>query len=211
MKFFRILLTALVLATVSFGASAGDILRFGPRVGVQLNSMHFNSDAFSSDNRAGFTGGLMLEANVPVIGLAFDLSAMYVHRQSTATFNSTDANDQALVGSDNFKKRDYIEIPLNIKYKIGLPVVGKIVSPYVFTGPSFAFLVSKKAISEAYENKSFDLSWNFGVGVQLFNHLQVGASYGLGLTNTVNKVVSTNMTPVESKQNCWTVTAAWLF
>ncbi len=216
MKLFKVLLTALVLTSVTFAASAGDIFRFGPRVGVEVNSMRLNSSLFNSDNRAGFTGGLTLEANVPVIGLAFDLSVMYVHRVNHNTAKGVtgtgDPDLDGILASSNYTGRDYIEIPLNFKYKFGLPFVGKIVSPYVFTGPSFAILASKKAINEAYENKSFDVSWNFGLGVQLFTHLQVGASYGLGITKSIEKLTPISAGPeITGRNNYWTVTAAWLF
>ena len=177
--------------------------------------MRLNSDVFNSDNRAGFTGGLMMEVNVPLVGIAFDLSVMYVHRLNNNSLKAgaSDSPDQSsMLTADSYIKRDYIEIPLNFKYKIGLPIVGKVVSPYLFTGPSFAFLASKRHINEAYKNKAFDVAWNFGVGLQLFTHLQVGASYGLGITKTVEKVSSITAGPeITGRNNYWTVTAAWLF
>ncbi len=214
MKHIRLILTAIALLATCVGAYAGNILRFGPKVGVEVNSMRLNSEIFDSDNRAGFTGGLMLEANVPVIGLSFDLSVMYVHRVNYNSIKVIDygPNEKDLVTNENYKKRDYIELPLNIKYRFSLPVVGNIVSPYVFTGPSIAFLTSSKAISEAYENKSFDVSWNVGAGVQLFSHLQIGASYGFGITKTVKNIgLTNNAVDVTGRSNYWTVTAAWLF
>ena len=91
-------------------------------------------------------------------------------------------------------------------------MVGKIISPYFFTGPSFAFLASKRAINAAYKNKSFDCAWNFGVGVELIQHLQIGASYGVGLGKSVKYIgLDPNANPIEGKNNYWTVTAAWLF
>ena len=207
MKLLKGLLTLVLAATVSLSAAAGDIFRFGPRIGT---------DVFNADNRAGFTGGLMMEVNVPLINLGFDLSVMYVHRVNANSLKSgisdTNPDQLEMLGNDNYRKRDYIEIPLNVKYKFGLPVVGKIVSPYIFTGPSFAFLASKKAINAAYENKSFDVSWNVGAGVQLFNHLQVGASYGFGITKTVSKISNLSQgATIDGKNNYWTITAAWLF
>lgn len=215
MKTIRLLLAAIVLAACSFSASAGEIFRFGPRIGTEVNSMRLNSDVFNSDNRAGFTGCLMMEVNVPLVGIAFDLSVMYVHRLNNNSLKAgaSDSPDQnSMLTADSYIKRDYIEIPLNFKYKIGLPIVGKVVSPYLFTGPSFAFLASKRHINEAYKNKAFDVAWNFGVGLQLFTHLQVGASYGLGITKTVEKVSSITAGPeITGRNNYWTVTAAWLF
>lgn len=201
---------ALMIAASALPAAAQ--LRFGVRVGTEVNSMHFDSDVFNNDNRAGFTGGVMTEFNIPVINLGLDLSVMYVHRVSNSTYTGTNADNQAVVASDNFRSRDYIEIPLNLKYKIGLPLVGKIVTPYVFTGPSFSILASKKAITEAYENKTLDVAWNFGVGVQLIDHLQIGASYGLGMNKTVKAVTdAVNASGIDGKNNYWTITAAWLF
>lgn len=211
MKSIKVIL--LVLACIiTIPASAQ--FRWGPRLGTEVNSMRFDKTVFDNENRAGFTGGLMCEFTVPVINLGFDLSVMYVHRvsQSNVTNTGANADNDALVSSSRFKNRDYIEIPLNLKYKLGLPVVGKIVTPYVFTGPSFSVLTSKRAITEAYKNKTLDVAWNFGLGVQLFNHLQVGASYGIGLNKTVEFIgVASNTKPIEGKNNYWTITAAWLF
>ena len=219
MKKLQALLLLVVAVAVSALPAAAQF-RIGPRVGVEVNSMRLNKDVFDNDNRAGFTGGVQAEFTIPVINLAFDLSVMYVHRVSDSKAiagqltGAVDADNEALVNAKNFKKRDYIEIPLNFKYKIGLPIVGKVFSPYIFTGPSFAFLASKRDITAAYKNKAFDVAWNFGLGVQLFSHLQVGASYGLGITKTVEKLNVagiTSGTPIEGKNNYWTITAAWLF
>lgn len=205
----------LVALAIGMSAQAGDIFRFGPRVGVEVNSMRLNPEVFNSENRAGFTGGVQIEANVPLIGLAFDLSVMYVHRvnnNSALNGSNVSVDQSAMLDNNNYKKRDYIEIPVNFKYKLGLPVVGKYISPYIFTGPSFGILASKRQITEAYKNKAFDVSWNFGLGVQLFNHLQIGASYGLGITKTIEKLTPINAgAEITGRNNYWTVTAAWLF
>lgn len=211
MKTIKAILIAAIALIAAMPAAAQ--FRFGPRIGMEVNSMRLNSDIFDNENRAGFTGGLTMEFTVPIIGLGFDLSAMYVHRVSNSEVKADGiyVDDSSVLSQKNFKSRDYIEIPLNLKYKIGLPVVGKIITPYIFTGPSFAFLTSKKHITEAYKNKSVDVAWNFGLGVQLINHLQIGASYGIGLNKTIEAVSNINTSPIEGKNKYWTVTAAWLF
>ena len=106
---------------------------------------------------------------------------------------------------------DYIEIPVNLKYKIGLPVVGSIITPYIFTGPSFAFLTSKKIVNDM-QNKKCDVAWNFGLGLEFIKHLQIGASYGLGMTKALQTIHATgDNAGIEGKNRYWTVTAAWLF
>ena len=170
----------------------------GPRVGVALNTLELNDKSFGSDNRAGFTGGIQAELMLPVVNFGFDASVMYVRRTSELKVDGLEKIE-----------RDYIEIPLNLKYKFGLPVVGSLVSPFIFTGPSFAFKVSGKDFEGFIKEKKCDVAWNFGFGLQLISHLQVSANYGIG----ISKVADFKMqaVDVEAKHNGWTITAAWLF
>lgn len=204
----RIIAAAMLFALPALPAAAQ--IHFGPKLGVAIDKLSFSKDVLNSDNRAGFTGGLTLEVMLPVANLGFDISAMYVHRSSDV-LDMTDQDPVTGAYSVEKNNRDYIEIPLNLKYKLGLPVVGKIVTPYVFTGPSFAFLTSKKAINEAMNNKTFDVAWNFGVGLQLINKIQVGASYGLGMTKAVKALSDVESANIDGKNRYWTVTAAYFF
>jgi hypothetical protein len=213
----RILVAVVAMFAITTVASAQ--FAIGPRVGANVNSMKFNSGLGETDNLAGFNAGIEAEFTIPVINLGFDASVMYVHRK-VSTDESLSASVQSVLSDKNVRSRDYIEIPINLKYKIGLPLIGKIVTPYVFTGPSISVLASKKAIENAIENKSVDVAWNVGAGLQLFSHLQIGASYGFGMTNTVQAVSNylgdtsnstSSLTEIEGKNNYWTITAAWLF
>lgn len=193
-----------VLIAVAMIISVGEAnaqLRFGIKAGVNVNSLHFNTDVFDSDNRAGFTGGVMLEFTAPVIGVGVDLSAMYTRR------NTRWMNDNGYI-SDN---RDYISIPLHLKWKINVPLINKIIRPYLFTGPDFAFLTSKRAVRDGVRNRSFDTAWDFGFGVELFQKLQMGASYGLGMTKALKTVGLTEEGNVAGRNRYWTITAAYLF
>jgi hypothetical protein len=57
------------------------------------------------------------------------------------------------------------------------------------------------------------VAWNVGLGVELFSHLQVGASYGFGINNVINKyeVLGINAEPIKANNNYWTISAAYLF
>lgn len=202
-KRFRVIALALALAVVMPAMAQ---FKIGPRVGINVNSLHFNSELFNEENRAGFTGGLQVEFTVPLVGIGMDASVMYVKRN--AEYMST------LDKNDGVKKThsDYIEIPLNFKYKLSIPAIGSIIKPYVFTGPSFAFLTSKKDVNAFFKKKSCDVAWNFGLGVELISHLQIGASYGLGMTKALQTVgVHGDAANIDGKNRYWTVTAAWLF
>lgn len=201
MKRLRIIILVAVMTLIGSVTPAQAQLRFGLKAGVAVNSLHFNTETFDADNRAGFTGGAMLEFTAPVVGVGLDLSVMYVRR------NSAWLEDQKLTRDD----RDYIEIPLNLKWKLNIPVINNIIRPYLATGPSFAFLTSSRAFHEGYRNRKFDTSWNFGFGVELLKHLQVGASYGVGMTKALKAVGVTESGDVNGRNRYWTVTAAYLF
>lgn len=209
MKLLYRFLLVMVLAAGSV-ATASAQFRIGPRVGVNVNKLHFNESTFDKGNQTGFTGGLQCEFTVPVIGVGFDLSVMYVH-QVNGIDNKKGSPVIEDIDNDTFKKKDYIEIPLNLKYKLSLPLISKLVKPYFTTGPSIAFLTSRKAISEAYRNKKVDWTWNLGFGVEVLSHLQVGASYGIGLNSTVEKLNVANAEDINCKTRAWTITAAYLF
>lgn len=204
MKRLKIIaIVAILTAAFSIPAQAGGF-HFGVKLGMDVSQLHFNKDIFDSDNRAGFTGGLMCEFTAPLIGVGFDLSAMYVRRNTR--FLSEMDNENLSVN------RDYIEIPLNLKYKLSIPAIERIIRPFVTTGPSVAFLTSRKAVNSFLKNKSCDVAWNFGFGVELFSKVQVAASYGLGLTKSLEAVgVMGNGVDIDGKNRYWTVTAAYLF
>ncbi len=190
-----------IAAVIGSAMPAQAQFRFGLKAGMNVNSLHFSTETFEAKNRAGFTGGAMIEFTAPVIGIGFDLSAMYVRRNSQWLDNNN-------ITKDN---RDYIEIPLNLKYRINIPVINNVFRPYLTTGPSFAFLTSKKHIEGAFKNRGFDTSWNFGLGVELFKHVQVGASYGIGLTKALKTFGTTGSAGIDGRNRYWTVTAAYLF
>jgi len=181
-------------------------LRFGVRAGIQTSSLHFDKSTFDSSNRTGFTGGVMAEFTVPVIGVGADIAVMYTHRSSDINVMDESGNQREMDG------RNYIEVPVNLKWRINIPLINKIVRPYLLTGPSFAFLTSKRAITDGVKNRSCDVAWNVGAGVELFSHLQVGASYGFGMTKAFDFVgVVDDEGIINGRTRCWTITAAYLF
>ena len=95
--------TILLVLALMMTVSASAQFRFGPRIGTEINSMKFDESAFSNENRAGFTGGLMCEFTVPIVNIGFDLSVMYVHRVSQSIPQGNNAENNALATSSRFK------------------------------------------------------------------------------------------------------------
>ncbi len=207
MKNYKKVILTLLIAILGIGAANAQ-LRFGVKAGLNLNSLHLSGvkENFTDDNKCGFTAGLMTEFQIPVIGLCFDLSAMYTHMNSDIN-NGNQKMDLA---------KNFIEVPINIKYKIGLPVVSNIVTPFIFTGPSFAFRLdkNKKNVANFIETKSTQAVWNLGIGVELIRHLQIQGGYGFGMNNVAKHIANAADQDVQFKKlrnNYWTITAAWLF
>lgn len=195
-------LLLIILATIFAGFNASAQFRFGIRAGMTVNELTFSKSDLHSSNRNGFTGGVSTEFNIPVIGLAVDGSLMFSQRNFDYTV--------PVEGGPAYTKhhsRNYINIPLNLKYKINIPLVGKIIKPFITTGPEFSFLLSKGNMGDGWRNKKYDTAWTAGLGVELISHLQIAANYGWGL----GKSTSGDYEYYNSKNRCWTVTASYYF
>lgn len=203
---FSVLLLLAAFVT-SFSAKAE--FHFGPKLGVNVNQVSFDSKVFDSSNRCGFTGGVTLEYIAPVLNLGADISVMYTHMKSNVGASAGNVDLDIKTVSGNF-----IEIPLHVKYKIANPI-SSIIKPYVFTGPSVALKLGGE--NDFIETKKAQWGWDLGLGVELIKHLQIGAGYTFGINKVVDHInaagnlnISTDDN-VKARKNYWTITAAWMF
>lgn len=193
------------LMALTFCLSANAGLRFGVKAGLNVNNLHFNSKLFDAENRTGFTGGVMTEFMIPVVGIGFDASLMYT-RMNSRDYVNTSATEVDEISAG----KDFIEIPINVKYKLSLPAVESFIKPYIYTGPTFAFKLNKNTL-DYWKTKTCQVAWNIGLGVELIRHLQVQASYGFGINDVVDRMGIAQTESLKLKNNYWTITAAWLF
>lgn len=200
----RITQIAIVMAIIIAATSVSQAqVRFGVKGGITLNELKWDKEIINKDNRAGFTVGLMMEIGMPIVGLGIDASVLYAHRQ----------DDMYL--EDNLQdiklKRDYLDIPLNVKYKIQIPVLSKIISPFVTTGPDFALVLGDTDKGD-FKTRKWNTSWNVGFGAELFRKIQIHANYGIGLTKAFEYIgQEIDSTPIKGKDKLWTITAAYMF
>lgn len=190
----------LIALLVGISAPAAAQLKFGIKGGINIASVSFNSDVLKSGNLTGFHVGPMLEAGLPLLGLGIDAALLYTQKGMDV---SNPINSTKL-------RTDYIDVPVNLKWKLGLPIF----KVYFAAGPYIGFRVGGDKIweipgqlGEQIEAKSFNAGLNFGAGAELFNHLQVGLNYGLGLTNDF----SASSIDLKAKNRGWSITAAILF
>ena len=176
-------------------------LKFGVKGGLNISSVHLNSDILKADNVTGFQIGPMIETTIPLIGVGLDAAILYSQKGMDVKSGT---------GTSTNVKTDYIDVPVNLKWKFGLPII----KGYLAAGPYIGFRVGGDKFWEIpgsvvgqVKAKNFSAGLNFGAGVELISHLQVGINYGLGLTDNY----SAEKYDLNAKNRGWSVTAAILF
>lgn len=202
---------ALLAATMTVQAQG---LKFGIKGGLNLTKMTFSKDVYSSDNQAGFYVGPTLKLSLP-LGFGVDVAALYDQRSTKVDIidvKNAPANDEGiktLTSLDTYDiKQKSIQIPINVRYNIGL---GSEAGIYLAVGPQFGFPVGDKVYNTKlgdYTLKSSNLSFNFGAGVYLLDHLEVGFSYNLAAGKSGE---FTGYSDIDTHNNAWQIGAAIYF
>ncbi len=198
MKCKKWLLPVLLVLMIFAVSEANAQFRFGVKGGYNLATVKFNKDALKSDNVDGFHVGPIFEFMFDgPIGVDFGL--LYTRKG----FFSED--------KDSGITNDFLEVPVNLKIKLGLPVL----SPYVAAGPYASFIVggekSIKNIVSGFENqlkaKTFGAGLNFTAGVEVMSRVQVGLTYNMGITDNYQEYNGS----LTGKTHTWLFSATLLF
>ena len=173
-------------------------IHFGVKGGLNLSKASFSNvgENFKKDNFTGFFIGPMAEFNIPIVGLGVDASLLFAQRG----IKVSEGNDEITV------KQNGIDIPVNLKYTIGL---GSLAGIYLAAGPDFYFDFAGNKTVEGMrtDKKKAEVGINVGAGLKLLNHLQVGANYNIPLGNTAD-IEGTN---ASYKTKTWQVSVAYIF
>lgn len=181
-------LLAVVVCCLALATPAqAQLLKWGVKGGLNMSKLDMSG--YDSDNTTGFFIGPMVEATIPLVGLGVDGALLYSQR-----------------GEGEWKQQG-VEIPVNLKYTIGL---GSTLGIYLAAGPDFYF--NFKDIDWA-DVKTTQVGINLGAGVKLLRKLQVGVTYqipmgdsfeGMNLGDGVKKAV-------DAKTKTWQVSLAYIF
>ena len=128
-------------------------VRLGVVGGLNLSKVSFAQlPDCSSSNRTGWYLGPKVQLNIPVIGIGLDVAAEYSQRK--------------LNNVDNSYTYRSLEIPLNLRYQLGISLA----KVYVATGPQFGFQLGNDLISSVeYMPIRESPFWNIGEkGLPLF-------------------------------------------
>ncbi|MDE6548489.1 MAG: PorT family protein [Muribaculaceae bacterium] len=166
-----------LVAILLMSLSASAQLRYGFRLGGSFAKASL-SDApgMSMKNGSGFSGGLLLEYQMESNGFAPDIAVLYTRYSSRLI---DEVSGPAKLG------RDFIEVPLHLKYKFYLSSTNNLVAPMVYTGPSLLFRLGK-ANPEHMQTKAVQPGWDLGIGIDIINFIQLSAGYRFGLGNAVS-------------------------
>lgn len=173
--------------------------RFGVKGGLNISKVKFNENVFRSDNITGFHVGPTIEAMMGQGGIGLDAAVLYSQR-------GFDSDEKTI-------RNSYLDIPVNLKFKFGLPLV----NPYLAAGPYMSLRVAgdkKWSISDKVdqiEAKSFGAGLNFTAGAEIFNSLQVGVTYSLGLTDDFKTFDIDDLDSYKGKAHTWLISAAVFF
>lgn len=194
----RILL--LVVALTAMIPMAEAQLRYGFRFGGSFAGADIkDAGEFSLSNKSGFSGGLMLEYQLPKCGFAADVALLYTR------FNTRLQHDGKPAESFG---RNFIEIPLHLKYKFWLPAFNNLFGPMVYTGPSLMARIGHSC-HEPLSTKKMQPGWDVGIGFDIVNFIQISGGYRFGLGNAVDSF--TGHPDASLRTNGWNISASLLF
>ena len=173
----KILLTIAIVVCGLTASAQTKMFRWGVEAGMNFNSLSFDKEMFESSNRVGFFVGPKVKLNIPLLGFGADAAVTY-------SMNGVNIVNQE--GTSISKNLSNIEIPLNLRYDFSL---FKVLAIYLATGPQYNYCLSSDAtIAELYGNANgisrSTWGWNVGGGLELFDHLQLGVTYTIPISDS---------------------------
>jgi opacity protein-like surface antigen len=205
----KVITLVVLIAALSLTAQAQG-LKFGVKGGLNISKMSFSKDVVSSDNKTGFFVGPSLKLSLPA-GFSADIAALYDERSTDVSGSKTTAVEGDIItstsGTETIKQKS-LQIPLNLRYNIGLSSMAGL---YLAAGPQFGFPVADKVLKTEfgdYRLKDANLSINFGAGLYLMGHLEVGFTYNLAAGKSGE---FKDWNDVDTHNNAWQISAAYYF
>jgi len=199
-----LLLTAMTLSLQAQG------VKFGLKGGLNISKMSLNKDVIKSDNQTGFYVGPTVKISLP-LSFGLDIAALYDQRSAdveTGTSTASGSNQTTpATGTEKITQKT-LNIPVNLRYNIGL---GGSAGIYLAAGPQFGFPVGDKVYNTKvgeYRLKDANLSINFGAGVYLLKHLEIGFTYNLAAGKSGE---FSGWNDVDTHNNAWQIGAAIYF
>ena len=216
----KILSVVLVGLCLLIAVPANAQFGFGLKAGANFSGKVKDIDVAKAGDTGWFVGPTA-KFIIPVVGLGFEANALY-------------SNSSVTIGGEKFYKNS-IEIPVYLRYELKLPAISKIIAPFIAIGPQWGYAFGKKEFGTDLRNidnvedaqgvydryfKFNDscFSLNAGLGIVLFNHVQIHANYNIALGQTCEYIgtekfnnVGEKIEAIKSKNNIWQISLAYIF
>ena len=173
------ILLALGITCMLLGSNAvqARTLGWGLTGGMNVSKLDLDKDyaeMAKPEADKGWYAGVTGLVSVPLLGFGFDGSIVYSQEEVNLSKDGDSETAQ------------FISIPVHLRYDFRLPAVEKAFVPYLMAGPQFNYALNdvKFALQEESDVKAVlkkSNSWrlDFGLGMILFDHLQLTYSYGI--------------------------------
>lgn len=186
-------------------------VKLGVKAGMNFSSLKLGDNMYNANNKAGYFFGPMVKVTVPLIGLSFDAAALYDKKEADLKYA-----DDVVGGNLNACQRikqQYIDIPINVRYGVGL---GSLANIFVFAGPQWGINVGDKNFkwnsTSSYSLKKATFSVNVGAGVTILKHLQGSVNYNIECNKSGEMNYEQNSDQAwKGRNNTWQVSLGYWF
>ena len=202
----KTIVSMVVMAMFAVMSANAQGIAFGVKGGVNGTKMSIDNDAVKSESGIGFFVGPTLKIDLlPFIGV----QGAVLYEQANSKVDGEKIKRQSIIVP--------IDACVNIKFneESGL---------YLTTGPQLGFNVGEddftwnesSSYKSTFQMKKSMFNWNFGVGVMLTKHIEVGAVYSLGISKTdeleaeIDKAKANN-NELKPKSSSWQISATFFF
>lgn len=207
-KILGLTLLLIIVATTTANAQ----FDFGVKAGINLPenpTLDIKELKSTLKGNTGWFVGPTAKFIIPVIGLGFEANVLYSQA-------NVDIEDQSILTQS-------IEVPLFLRYELSLPAVSKFIEPFIAIGPQFGWNIGDKTFTlnniaeiagTEYKAKDSNISLNLGLGLILFNHLQIHGNYNLALEKSADitgSILNISKELAEIKSNTWQISLAYIF
>jgi len=204
MKTKRLLSLTLLalLSVVLVNTASAQLFRYGLKGGLDVASPKVSTDVFEVKNRLGFRIGGVVELKVPLTGFGVESGVYYGNR-------GFDVKDSEGVSGD-ISNMNYVSIPILLKQRFSLlGVAGIYISGGVFGNARISggeLTIGDKE----YKPKKLQKGLDFGAGVSLLSHLDLGFNYRYRFGDAYDyDDIDKNFKKIG--RNTWTVSLGYLF
>lgn len=186
-KVFSILMVAVALMMAA--PAQAQLIKFGVKGGMNFSKLDTDVKSWNDakESSTGFFIGPMAEITLPIVGLGVDGALLFSQR-----------------GKDEAKQQG-LEIPVNLKYTIGL---GSMFGIYLAAGPDFFFNFKDIDLANV-EAKKTQVAVNLGAGLKLLRKLQVGVTYQIPMGDSFEWKDASAV--FGAKNKTWQVSLAYIF